>query len=96
MALSAVRRGGFVSVVGVYGYPYDNFPWHQIFEKGLTVRAGQVPVQAYIDELASHVIDGKIRLDDVISHKLPLSEAAHAYKIFNDKKDDCVKCILKP
>jgi S-(hydroxymethyl)glutathione dehydrogenase/alcohol dehydrogenase len=96
MCLSAVRRGGFVSVVGVYGYPYDNFPWYQIFEKGLTIRAGQVPVQAYIDELESYVLDGKIRLDDVISHKLPLSQAAHAYEIFNDKKDDCVKCVLKP
>ncbi len=62
----------------------------------MTVRAGQVPVQAYIDELESYVLDGKIRLDDVISHKLPLSEAAHAYEIFNDKKDDCVKCVLKP
>jgi S-(hydroxymethyl)glutathione dehydrogenase / alcohol dehydrogenase len=96
MCLSAVRRGGFVSVVGVYGYPYDNFPWYQIFEKGIGIRAGQAPVHTYIDELESYVVDGKVKLDDIITHKLPLSEAAHAYQIFNDKKDDCVKVVLKP
>jgi S-(hydroxymethyl)glutathione dehydrogenase / alcohol dehydrogenase len=42
------------------------------------------------------VVDGKVKLDDIITHKLPLSEAAHAYQIFNDKKDDCVKVVLKP
>lgn len=96
MCLSAVRRGGIVSVVGVYGYPYDNFPWHQIFEKGLTIRAGQAPVHSVIDELESWVIEGKVRLDDIISHRLPLSQASHAYEIFNEKKDNCVKVVLKP
>jgi S-(hydroxymethyl)glutathione dehydrogenase / alcohol dehydrogenase len=96
MCLSAVRRGGIVSVVGVYGYPYDNFPWHQIFDKGLTIRAGQAPVQAFIDELVGWVEEGKIKLDDIISHRLPLSQASHAYDIFNDKKDNCVKVVLKP
>jgi S-(hydroxymethyl)glutathione dehydrogenase / alcohol dehydrogenase len=96
MALSAVRRGGTVSVVGVYGYPYDNFPWHQIFDKGLTIRAGQAPVQAFIDELVQWVEQGKIKLDDIITHTIPLSQAAHGYEIFNEKKDNCVKVVLKP
>jgi alcohol dehydrogenase len=96
MACSAVRRGGFVSIVGVYGYNYDNFPIAQIFDKGLTIRAGQAPVQAYIDELVSWVVNGKIKLDDIVTHKLPLSEASHAYDIFNNKEDNCVKVILKP
>ena len=96
MCLSAVRRGGTVSVVGVYGYPYDNFPWHQIFDKGLTIRAGQAPAHTYIDELSRWVEDGKIKLDDIITHRLPLSQAAHAYDIFNKKQDNCVKVILKP
>ncbi|HEX3006524.1 MAG TPA: zinc-dependent alcohol dehydrogenase [Bacteroidales bacterium] len=96
MACSSVRRGGFVSIVGVYGYNYDNFPIAQIFDKGLTIRAGQAPVQAYIDELVSWVVNGKIKLDDIITHKLPLSEASHAYDIFNNKEDNCVKVILKP
>jgi alcohol dehydrogenase len=96
MCLSAVRRGGTVSVVGVYGYPYDNFPWHTIFDKGLTIRAGQAPAHTYIDELNRWVEEGRIRLDDIITHRLPLSEAAHAYDIFNKKEDNCVKVILKP
>lgn len=96
MACSAVRRGGFVSIVGVYGYNYDNFPIAQIFDKGLTIRAGQAPVHPYIDTLIQMVVEGKIRLDDIITHKLPLSDASHAYDIFNNKEDDCVKVVLKP
>ena len=96
LCFEAVRRGGIVSVVGVYGSPYDNFPVHRFFEKGLTMRAGQVPVQRYIDQLFEWVRDGKVVLNDVISHRLPLSEAAHAYDIFKNKKDDCVKVVLKP
>jgi len=93
---SAVRRGGTVTVLGVYGVPYDNFPLGQIFDKGLTLRLGQAPVQAAIDELIPWVEQGRIRLDDVISHRLPLELAPHAYKIFCNKEDDCVKVVLKP
>jgi S-(hydroxymethyl)glutathione dehydrogenase / alcohol dehydrogenase len=96
MACSAVRRGGFVSIVGVYGYNYDNFPIAQIFDKGLRLRAGQVPVQAYIDELLNAVSNREVVLDDIITHHFPLSEAAHAYDIFNKKKDNCVKVVLNP
>lgn len=94
--IKAVRRGGIVSVVGVYGSPYDNFPVHSIFDKGLTMRFGQAPVQKYIDELFSLVQTGKVVLDDIISHRLPLAEASHAYEIFKHKQDDCVKVVLKP
>jgi alcohol dehydrogenase len=96
MCFDAVRRGGIVSVVGVYGMPYDNFPVSQIFDKGITLRCGQAPVHNYIDTLMSLVIEEKIRLDDIISHRLPLSEAAYGYKIFNDKEDNCVKVIMHP
>lgn len=92
----AVRRGGTVSVVGVYASPYDNFPIHRIFDKGLTLRFGQAPAQRYIDELLALVEQGKVVLDDIISHTLPLAEAAHAYDIFKNKEDDCVKVVLKP
>jgi S-(hydroxymethyl)glutathione dehydrogenase / alcohol dehydrogenase len=94
--LSAVRRGGTVPVGGVYGMPYDNFPIGQIFEKGLTLRAGQAPAHAYIDELLTLVAGGKIIADDIITHRLPLTEAPHAYDIFNKKKDGCVKVVLRP
>jgi S-(hydroxymethyl)glutathione dehydrogenase/alcohol dehydrogenase len=96
MAFDAVRRGGTVSIVGVYGYPYDNFPLHQIFDKGIKIQAGQAPVHKYIDELEAMVVSGKIILDDIITHRMSLSEAPKAYKMFNEKKDNCVKVILKP
>ena len=92
----AVRRGGTISVVGVYGMPYDNFPWGQMFDKGVQVRLGQCPAHVYIDELLAHVAEGRVKLDDVISHRIPLEKAGEAYEIFNAKKDGCVKVVLKP
>ena len=92
----AVRRGGVVSVVGVYGSNYDNFPVARIFDKGLTIRMGQAPAHKYIDELFQLVMNGKVVLHDIISHRLPLAEAAHAYDIFKKKQDECVKVVLKP
>ncbi len=92
----AVRRGGIVSVVGVYGSPYDNFPIHRIFDKGLIMKFGQAPVQKYIDHLFEIVRDGKVVLDDIITHKIPLSEASKGYDMFKNKQDDCVKVVLKP
>jgi S-(hydroxymethyl)glutathione dehydrogenase/alcohol dehydrogenase len=96
MCCEAVRRGGFISVVGVYGVPYDNFPIGQLFDKGVQLAMGQAPVHDIIDELLVHVREGRLRADDVISHKLPLKDAPHAYEIFNEKKDGCVKVILHP
>lgn len=96
LAFSAVRRGGVVTVVGVYGMSYDNFPIGQFFDKGLKMRAGQVPVHNYIDELTRLIDTGRLRVDDVISHRLPLSQAAHGYEIFCKKQDDCVKVVLTP
>lgn len=96
MAFSAVRRAGRVSIMGVYGTPYDNFPLAQMFDKGLTVRIGQATVMNYIDELIWIVQNGDIVLDDIITHTLPLSEVSHAYDIFANKKDNCVKVVLKP
>jgi threonine dehydrogenase-like Zn-dependent dehydrogenase len=96
LALSAVRRGGTVTTVGVYATTYDNFPFGQMFEKGIMWRGGQVPVHAYIDELIKLVVDGKVVLDDIITHIYDLKDAAKGYDIFNKKEDNCVKVILKP
>ncbi|EMR01240.1 zinc-dependent alcohol dehydrogenase [Cesiribacter andamanensis] len=96
MCFSTVRRGGVVTIVGVYGSYYNNFPLGQIFDKGLTLRMGQAPVQHYIDTLFGLVQEGKVTLDDIITHRMPLSEAPHAYKIFNDKEDNCLKVVLQP
>jgi alcohol dehydrogenase len=92
----AVRRNGTVTVVGVYGTPFDNFPVHTMFDKGLTIRMGQAPVLNYIDQLISLVKDEKVKLNDIISHKLPLSDVSHAYDIFKNKEDSCVKVVLNP
>lgn len=96
MAFKAVRRNGTVSVMGVYGSPYDNFPLHRIFDKGITLKMGQAPVLNYIDHLIDLVKTEKVVLDDIISHTMPLSEVSQAYKIFDEKEDDCVKVVLKP
>ncbi|WP_437754207.1 zinc-dependent alcohol dehydrogenase [Sorangium sp. So ce1389] len=96
LAVSAVRRGGVVSVVGVYGMPYDNFPLGQLFDKGVTVRFGQAPVHKHVDKLFGWIKEGKLRADDIITHRLPLAEAARGYDIFNAKKEGCVKVVLKP
>jgi len=94
--LSAVRRGGYVTVLGVYATPFDNFPVGQFFDKGVTIRGGQAPAQKHIDKLLEYIVQGKVKLDDIITHRLPLSEAAHGYDIFRNKKDNCVKVVLQP
>jgi alcohol dehydrogenase len=96
LCFRAVRRGGIVTVVGVYGSPYDNFPIHRIFDKGLMLRFGQAPVHEYIDQLIPLVESGKVVLDDILTHTMPLSDVSKAYEIFEKKEDDCVKVILKP
>jgi len=94
--MSAVRRGGIVSVLGVYPTPYDNFPVGQFFDKGIVLKGGQAPAHKHIDKLLSYVTEGKVKLDDVITHRLPLSQIAHGYDIFKKKEDNCVKVVLDP
>ncbi|HEX8348508.1 MAG TPA: zinc-binding dehydrogenase, partial [Hymenobacter sp.] len=94
--MSAVRRGGTVSVLGVYPTTYDNFPIGQFFDKGIRIVGGQAPAHKHIDKLLEYIIQGKVVLDDIITHRLPLAEAAHGYDIFRNKKDNCVKVVLKP
>ncbi|MBE2227433.1 MAG: glutathione-dependent formaldehyde dehydrogenase [Ignavibacteria bacterium] len=96
MALSSVRRAGRLSVMGVYGTSFDNFPLAQIFDKGIRISIGQATVLRYIDDLIDIVKNNEIVLDDIITHTLPLSEVSHAYDIFANKKDNCVKVVMKP
>ena len=94
--MSAVRRGGIVSVLGVYPTPYDNFPIGQFFDKGIILKGGQAPAHKHIDKLLEYVVQGKVKLDDIITHRLPLSQISHAYEIFKNKEDGCVKVVLDP
>ncbi|WP_028788994.1 zinc-dependent alcohol dehydrogenase [Terrimonas ferruginea] len=94
--MSAVRRGGIVSVLGVYPTTYDNFPLGQFFDKGIIMRGGQAPAHKHIDKLLGYVQEGKVRLDDIITHRLPLSKIADGYSMFKNKEDNCVKVVLDP
>jgi len=94
--MSAVRRGGIVSVLGVYVTPFDNFPVGQFFDKGITIKGGQAPAQKHIDKLMQYVSEGRVKLDDIITHRLPLSQVEHGYKIFRNKEEGCVKVVMDP
>ena len=94
--MSGVRRGGFVSILGVYPMNYDNFRVGQMFDKGITLKAGQSPVHTIIDKLMRYVETGQVKLDDIITHRLSLDEVSKGYEIFDKKEDGCVKVVLDP
>jgi S-(hydroxymethyl)glutathione dehydrogenase/alcohol dehydrogenase len=94
--ISAVRRGGIVSIIGVYGSDYASFPLGQIFDKAITIHSGAVELQPFFDELLGLIEEKKVNLTDIITHRLSLDQAAHAYDIFCKKKDNCLKVVLKP
>lgn len=94
-AIMACRNGGVVSVIGVYGGFIDKFPMGAIVNRGLTLRAGQCHVQRYMKPLLDRIERGEIDPSFVISHVLPLEEAARGYQMFNDKVDNCEKVVLK-
>lgn len=97
-AVSLVRRGGTVSVAGVYGGALDPLPLRQIFDKQLQLRFGQCNVHHWIDQVRPLVDDptDPLGLTDLITHRLPLDAAPEAYAMFQSKSDDCVKVVLHP
>jgi threonine dehydrogenase-like Zn-dependent dehydrogenase len=95
-AILACRKGGTVSIPGVYGGLLDSVPFGAAFSKGLTMKMGQTHVHRYLRPLLERVRNGEIDPRFVITHRVPLSEAPAAYKVFNDKKDRCIKVVLKP
>lgn len=95
-AIMCCRKGGTISIPGVYiGFP-DKVPMGAAMNKGLTFKMGQTHVQRYTRPLLEKIQSGEIDPSFVITHKLPLSEAPAAYKTFRDKKDRCIKVLLKP
>lgn len=94
--IAAVRRGGVISVPGVYAGFIHGFLFGDIFEKGLTVRTGQTHVQAHLPTLLEHILRGDLNPDIIISHRLRLEDAAEGYRIFDKKEDNCRKVILRP
>ena len=97
-AVKAVRRGGTVSLSGVYGGEVDPMPMMEMFDRGITMRMGQCHVKRWIDDIMPAVLDDTDPLGtrDLTTHHLPLEQAPHGYEIFQKKKDDCIKVVLNP
>ena len=95
-AILAVRPGGRVSIPGVFGGMTDKFPLGALMEKGLKVNSGQTHVQRYTKPLLEKIEDGTLDTTFLISHRLPLEEAARGYKNFREQQDSWTKVILKP
>ncbi|WP_425258898.1 zinc-dependent alcohol dehydrogenase [Rubrivivax sp. RP6-9] len=95
-AIAATRRGGVISVPGVYAGFIHGFLFGDIFEKGLSIKTGQTHVQRYMPELLEHVSQGRLHPDVIISHTLPLMDAVRGYEIFDKKQDACRKVVLVP
>ena len=96
IATQAVRKGGTVSMVGVYGGRYNNFPLGDFFARNITLKMGQCPAHTYVKPIMQLIQDGKFDATDIITHKLSLENGTHAYEIFDKKEDNCIKVILKP
>jgi threonine dehydrogenase-like Zn-dependent dehydrogenase len=95
-AIQACRKGGTVSIPGVYGGFMDKFPTGAMMNKGLTIRTGQTHMMKYMRPLLDRVQRGEIDPSFVITHRLPLDQAPHGYEIFKHKQDECIKVVLKP
>lgn len=95
-AILACRKGGTVSIPGVYGGIIDKLPMGAAFNKGLTMKMGQTHVHRYIPQLFERVERGEVDPAFIITHHLTLDEAPHGYQIFREKEDDCIKIVLKP
>jgi len=97
-AIAAVRRGGTLSISGVYGGMADPMPMMELFDKGLTVRMGQCHVRRWSDDLLDLVSgsDDVLGLEGLATHHAPLEEAPELYRTFQEKRDDCLKVVLKP
>lgn len=95
-AIMACRKGGTVSIPGVYGGLIDKVPMGAAFNKGLTFKMGQTHVHRYVPELIDRIISGQIDPSFVVTHRAPLDKAPELYATFRDKKDGCIKVVLKP
>ena len=95
-AIHSCRKGGTVSVPGVYGGFLDKFPMGAIVNRSLTIRSGQTHVHRYLRPLLNRIVNGEINPAFIISHRLPLDSAPEGFHIFGNKEDECLKVVLKP
>ena len=94
--MAAVRRGGVVSVPGIYAGPINDFLIGDAFDKGLTFRMGQTHVHKYIPQLLEYIENGDLSPEAIITHRMNLSDAAKGYEIFEKREEECRKVILTP
>lgn len=94
-AIVACRKGGTVSVLGVYGLT-DKFPMGVVMNKGLTVRAAQQHGQRYVPRLLEHVEEGEMDPSYLATHRFPLEDSPRGYELFKEKEDDCVRAVFEP
>jgi threonine dehydrogenase-like Zn-dependent dehydrogenase len=95
-AITTCRNGGTVSVAGVYGGFLDKVPFGSVVNRALTVKSGQTHVQRYLQPLLRLIEQGQIDPSFVVSHRMPLEQAPQGYRTFRDKRDACIKVVLKP
>ncbi|MBV9020318.1 MAG: glutathione-dependent formaldehyde dehydrogenase [Chloroflexi bacterium] len=95
-AIQACRKGGVLSIAGVYGGLIDKFNLGAAFAKGLIFRMGQTHVHNYLRPLLERIQHGEIDPSFIITHRMGLEEAPHGYEIFKNKQDNCIKVVLKP
>ena len=94
--IMATRKGGRVSMPGVYGGFVDKFPLGAFMEKGLTLRTGQTHVQRYLRPLYDRILAGELDTTFLISHTMALEDGPEGYRKFHDEQDSCTKIVLKP
>ena len=95
-AINSVRKGGVVSIVGVYGPTFNMVPIGNAVNKGLTLRMNQTSVKRHLPRLIEHIQAGHIEPHRIITHRVPLEEVADAYHLFSSKLDHCIKTVLIP
>lgn len=95
-AIQACRKGGTISIPGVYAGLIDKMPMGIAFAKGLTFRMGQTHTQKYMRPLLDRIVRGEIDPSYIITHRLNLDDAPQAYEMFKNKQDECIKVVLKP
>lgn len=95
-AINSVKKGGHVSIVGVYGPTLNLAPIGNVVNKGLTIRANQASVKRHLPRLVEHVKNGILRPSEIISHRIPLEEISEGYHLFSSKLDNCIKTVLVP
>jgi len=95
-AISSCRKGGTVSIPGVYGGWLDKFPLGAAFAKGLTLKMGQTHVHKYMPGLLERIERGEIDPSFIITHRVALDDAPEMYRTFREKQDGCIKVVMKP